>query len=250
MSREAPQGYRYHNPGESDPVFNTFEVVPSVPADGSLVLAEEFQAIKLDALAGAFRIDFTRDQIAQYVNPADHGLVEEETKRVQAASQTALPYMHARLVAPESQPLPKHDGQRVVSFGRIEPAYTNSRWQRIAAVLSPKVQSVEAVDVSNLFVRPGLQGKGFGLATLFSLLDRLPDATPMTVLAPAVNRDARPVLSKLGFTVVHYYQDGQPDHVFGKRMNHTRYDGPNRGELRQILEDRSPWLPYREPVEA
>jgi hypothetical protein len=249
MSQEVFQGYRYHNPDESDPGLSTFEVVPSIPTDGDFAsLAREFQAVKFEAVQEPYRTDYKPEEIAAHVNPDNPKLVAAEEQCLQAASRTDFPrYVHALI----GESL----GWKVTGVGHAEyvPGKDGS-WTRLAGLLSRRAEAAGPLDVTDIYVRPALgdielQRKGIGSAILFSLLDGLPDDTPIVAHTYPINRIAKPVLGSLSFKVVEEYQYGQPRHLFGKSFNRNKYIGPHRGDLRQLLTDQHPWLPYRVPVE-
>ena len=251
MSQEVFQGYRYHNPDESDPGLSTFEVVPSIPTDGdSASLAREFQAVKFEAVQEPYRTEYDPAEIAAHINPDNPKLVAAEEKRLQAANRTDFPrYVHALI----GESL----GWKVTGVGHADYVSSNDgSWTRrlLAGLLSRRAKATGPLDVTDILVRPALgdielQRKGIGSAILFSLLDGLPDDTPIVAHAYPINRIARPVLGSLSFKLVEEYQYGQPENLFGRSFNRSLYNGLYRGDLRQLLIDQKPWLPYREPVE-
>jgi hypothetical protein len=249
MSQEAFQGYRYHIPNESDPELSTFEVVPSIPTDGDFAsLAIASQAVKFEALQGPYRTDYDPAEIAEHINPDDPKLVAEEAKRLQAASRTDFPrYVHARI----GESL----GWKVAGVGHADYVPGNDgSWTRLTGLLSRRAEAARSLDVTDIVVRPALgdielQRKGIGSAMLYSMLDGVPDDTPIVAHAYSINRIARPVLGSLSFELVDEYQHDQPKNLFGRRFNRSLYNGLSRGDLRQLLIDQKPWLPYREPVE-
>jgi hypothetical protein len=243
------QGYRYLNPDESDPGLSTFEVVPSIPTDGDFAsLAREFQAVKFEAVQEPYRTDYKPEEIAAYINPDNPKLVAAEEKRLQAASRTDFPrYVHALI----GESL----GWKVTGVGHAEyvPGKDGSR-TRLAGLLPRRAKAASPIDVTDIYVRPALgdielQRKGIGSAILFSLLDGLPDDTPIVAYAYPINRLARPVSDSLSFKLIEEYQYDQPKNLFGKSFNRSKYNGPYRGDLRQLLIDQHPWLPYRVQVE-
>jgi hypothetical protein len=249
MSQEVFQGYRYHNPDESDPELSTFEVVPSIPTDGDFTsLAIAFQAVKFEALQEPYSTEYDQAEVAAHINPDDPKLVVAEAKRLQAASRTDFPrYVHTLI----GESL----GWKVAGVGYTDyvPGKHGS-WTRLAGLLSRRAKATRPIDVTDIFVRPALgdielQRRGIASAMAYSLLDGVPDDTPIVAHAYAINRIARPVLDKFGFKLVEKYQVDQPNDLFGRRFNRSQYDGPCRGDLRQLLIDQHPSLPYRVPVE-
>ena len=250
MSRDAPQGYAYHNTLEPDTELSTFQVVPSVPSvSGFSVLAKAFQAVQFEASQQPYSTDFTPDQIAEFFNPDDPKLVAEQEKELVAASRTGTPnYMHARVKVP--------NGWFVTGVGNTQPTQSEGFLTRLGALLMHKTKEAEAVDVS-LAVRESLgdialQRRGFGLGLFYSLLDGLDDETPIVAHVYPTSRTYSSLKitleEKLQFEQVNEHQPGTPL-LFGKGANRTRFNGPKSGELRQLLTDMGPWLPYRTPVE-
>jgi len=249
--QEAPQGYRYHLSGQSEPALATFEVVPALSSILDLALAGEFQAIRLDALRGAYsRADFDDDELAQSMSPHDSELVAEEAAQIKKAADTERPYMYARFPGLAPHP-PGPDGQSigfVAGFGHVEQVKVDGVLGHLRAKLSRKPAPTAIFDIGTVFTGTGMQRKGVAHAQWLSMTDVLPDAAQVTAHIPAINRGAKLLLvDRLGFKISDD-QSGQPRMVHGKSFNYTRYEGPLVGEFRQLLLDLYPGFNSREPI--
>lgn len=241
MTREF-KGYAYRNPEAGS--LEKFQVVPSQPDDcASLGLAVTYQEIMLDAWKAQFahipKLD--EEHLRMTVDPgsAAHVTAQEQALR-DSQTNPDVYYVHARVASPSAA-----DGWLTTGIGKIKVADNRSRLLR--HLPGPIPESAKLADLSDVFVRPELWGRGHGAAMAFTLLGLMPPDRDTIVYDYVINRRLLNTLARYGFR---QRSSVRCIEQFGTDMSMATLDGPTVGNLTDRVVDRHRWLEARQELAA
>lgn len=187
----------------------------------------------------------TPDEIRLTADPDDEGMVGAQQERLaEADGDESRPlYFQANF------PVPVHMGAGVAWYmaGMGKAKYADGRPGEERERPSTAAERANLADISDIYVRPDLQRRGFGSALEREMLGHFPADMDLAVYEyPLINPLVVSRIREAGFSPA----KERVVEFCGEKTLMVMYAGPACGDEIERLEAEKPWLSEREPITA